>query len=183
MTAEPPLISGVFYRDGDGVPRDTRAAMKYFRLASAAGLAAARINLASLGRPRAPAPTGVPLRPAAPPSAPDELVEIGRFQKAALARTAVDAGSSKVLSTLLPTLTDEAVRGNTLAQYNVGFIYEHGVGVSPDLVRSYAYYLRASASEAENVKEASLKGASEVGARLTEKQHASARDLLIGDLP
>ncbi len=177
---------GVIYRDGDGVRRDTTAAIKYFQVAAAAGLVAARTNLAALGRPLAPESGRNPRPRAAPPpapSTPDELEEIARFQKAALARAAVDAGSSKAVSTLVPVLTDEAGKGNTLAQYDVGFIYEHGVGVPADPVRSYVYYLRASASSVESVRTAALKGASDVGAHLTEGQHASARDMLIDNQP
>ncbi len=172
---------GIIYRDGDGVLRDTASAIRYFGLAAAAGIGAARTNLAALGdgtARKAPVLAHLPRSPTLP--ANGSAVEIGRFQQAAFARTNVGAVSSKTLSTLISALTEGAANGNSLAQYDLGFAYDRGLAVLSDPVKSYVFYLRAAASSDENVKAAALKGAAEVGRRLTEAQHAAARDMLVG---
>jgi len=174
------------YRDGDGAPRDIAAAIRFFRLAAAAGIEAAHPNLAALGAEIRPQVSSArPLPPAralARPSPPviSQTAEIAHFQQAALARSGVDATSAKVLSALLSSLAEQAARGNELAQYDVGFAFEHGIGAPPNPVKSYVYYLRAAASPEENVKAAALRGALEVGKQLTTEQHAEARDMLLG---
>ncbi len=173
---------GVIYRDGDGVPRDTQSAIRYFRRAAVGGIPAAFPNLAALGggmAPKAPVVAQSP-RPA-PPQTNQSTAEIGRFQDAALARADVNAVSAKTFSVLMPALIAQAAKGNGLAQYDVGFAYEHGLGVPADPVRSYVFYVRAAASLEENVKAAALRGAAELGRRLTDAQHAAARDMLIGN--
>lgn len=172
---------GIIYRDGDGVFRNTASAIRYFGLAAAAGIGAARTNLAALGNGmarKAPVLAYLPRSSTLPTNG--SAAEIGRFQRAAFARTNVGAVSSKTLSALISALTEGAANGNSLAQYDLGFAYDRGLAVPSDPVKSYVFYLRAAASSDANVKAAALKGAAEVGHRLTEAQHAAARDMLVG---
>lgn len=170
---------GVIYRDADGVARDRSAAIHYFRIASLAGIRAANPNLVALGAPRPQQP--VPARPA--PGGETENDLLARFQSAALARTNVDAVAAKAFAAAIPALLNGASEGNHLAEYDLGFAYELGIGQPVDLVKAYVYYLRAAGSEASQVTTAALQGATEVGARLSGAQHQAARDMLLSDLP
>ena len=172
---------GVIYRDGDGVPRDTAAAIKAFRIAAAAGVEAARTNLAALGgAARLPEP---PSRAsAAPPVTNVAGATGGRSTPAALARVGVDPVYSKRLAATFPALAVQADRGNALAQYDVGFAYEFGIGVPADPVKAYVYYLRASGSRDASTKAAALGGAVEIRKQLSSTQQAAARDILLSTI-
>lgn len=170
---------GVIYRDGDGVPRDVDAAVRFFRIAASDGIRAARANLVALHAevppmPEAAAPTrsaGSPIDPGISPWAE----AFGKFQREALARVAVDAADLKVFLAMLPTLMDKASEGNGLAEYDLGFAYEHGDGVPRDLVKSYVYYLRATTSMEADVEAPAMAAALQVDQQLTDAEHASAR--------
>ncbi len=183
---------GLIYRDGDGVPKDTAQAIHYFQIAAAAGIQAARPNLSALGSSATlgsstvpkPVPATHPVSrpaPAAPPQTGQQVSEISRFQKVALERGETGGLSPRLLGILLPTLEQDARTGNGLAQYDLGYVYEHGLGVPTDLVQSYSSYLRAAASHDTTVIASALKGAAEVGDRLTPDQHAAAREILLGE--
>lgn len=173
----------VMYRDGDSIPRDIGAAIRFFRAAAAAGLGAAQSNLAALGASAAPRITAAiqvpPIPVRRPPLTRESDRDLGRFQQVVLARGDVDATSSRVLSKLVPTLASQAAAGNELAEYDVGFAYEHGIGTTADPVKSYVYYLRATASRQQAIKAAAMRGASQVGAQLSDQQHAAAIGLLM----
>lgn len=191
----------VIYRDGDGVPRDHVAAVKFFRIAAGAGIRAAESNLAALhaDTPRRTAPPkplpsvmvpAISVMPVVPPAvqAPSPPVNllvdpltaaIARFQRAALARATSDAGSHVVPSALIQTLSSEAGRGNRLAQYDLGFAYERGIGVPADPVKSYVYYLRASLTPEKNISAPAIQGAMEMAKRLNADQHSAALGMLI----
>ena len=178
---------GLIYRDGDGVARDPANAEHFFRLASARGIQAARENLSDMGVAKPP-PALKPAQPFAAPihpskdinTADNRIKDIARFQEAALARSPTDESSVKAFIPLLPSLLHQAEVGNQLAQYDVAYAFERGIGTSADPVRSYVYYLRASAAGESKTKLAALQGASEVSKQLTAAQHAVARDMLIG---
>ena len=175
---------GVIYRNGDGVARDTKSAVHFFRLAAAAGIQAARPNLAALGQGRTPAPLAAarsqPL-PAGPVPAPtdQQADEIGRFQKAALDRSEAGHLSPAASRALLSKLDQDARNGNSLAEYDLGYVYEHGVGVPRDPVKSYVDYLKAATSPDAAVNAVARKGAADLGNRLTPDQHAAARQALL----
>lgn len=178
---------GVIYRDGDGVPPDRAEAIRYFGMAARDGIAAARPSLAALGAPLPPAAPRP--RPSGGMSAdraaiaPPELRPIARFQEAALARADLDPSVARDFTAYVPTLIDEAGRGNQLAQYDVGFAYQRGLGLPADPVEAYVYYVRAAASDAADVRSAALKGAAEVGSQLSAQEHAAAREMLLGGTP
>lgn len=178
---------GVIYRDGDGVPRDKALAIRFFSMASAAGIEAARPNLAVFGvsvAPRLPTSTHflapVPLMP--PTRTDDMTAEIDRFQKAALGRKELQALSPKTFNKLVSALNREAHNSDSLAEYDLGFAYEHGYGTPVDLTKSYVYYLKAATSHDNVVNAAALQGATEVGKQLSPQQHADARDILLSGL-
>ena len=181
---------GLIYREGDGVPQDPDAAVRYFRLADKYGIAAARRSLAALGAPLPPlapppAPSGTPA-PAPKPS-PDRA-EAGRagiaeFQRAALERSDVPTAAGEAFANNIATFKERADSGNNVAQYDMGWAYQYGLGVDTDPAKAYVYYLRAAVSGAPNIHEAALKGASEVSKSMTAGQHEAARTMLLEGLP
>ena len=179
---------GVIYRDGDGTAVDTAAAVGFFRLAATAGIAAAQQNLISLHAAptskAAPQAVNAALSARAPSRTPATLDSresdaIGRFQQAVLARATLDDNSTKAGLSLIPILKAQVDRGNPLAAYDMGYAYEHGLGVGVDPVAAYVDYLKAVLSSEPNVKAAALRAASEVGRTLTDAQHAAARDIML----
>jgi len=182
------------YRDGIGVRRDPQAAIRYFRMAASAGIVAARSNLVALGAAppaiapsanvppgNAPPPAPAPAAPQAPP--PDMPAIIAQAQNAALDRTPLSPEAQQSFAAIVLSLADQAAQGDGLAQYDVGFAYEHGYGEAVDRVRAYVWYLRATAASNEAVRAAALKGASELGRVLTEPEHEAARNMLVGGGP
>ena len=172
---------GVIYRDGDGVPQDPDAAIRYFRLANRNGIVAARGNLAALGSPLPPAPPAAPKpRPSRAGSGSPALAEV---QQAALDRSDVTPSAADVFAKSVPAFLERAAGGDNVAQYDVGWAYQHGVGVGTDPARAYVYYLRAATSGAARVRTAALKGASEVSDQMTGQQHEAARTMLLDAQP
>lgn len=187
---------GVIYRDGDGVSRDPAAAIRFFRIAAAAGIEAARSNLTALGaaaaslRPPQPAsPTPGSAAPAAmaaaapPVNSMPWIDAFRRFQDAALAHQAVDPVASDTFIAMLPTIIEKVGQGDGLAQYDIGYAYEHGQGMPRDLVEAYVYYMRAATSRASDVIQPALDAASAVAPKLTKAEYAKAVDELLAGPP
>jgi TPR repeat protein len=165
------------------VPRDTTAAIRYFGIAADHGIAAARANLIALG---APAPPPLPAASPAirPPSGALEhslAAELGRFQQAALARDPVDMQALKVFEAMFPAVLEQADGGNALAEYDVGYAYEHGACVPRDPVKAYLYYLRAATSSDAEAQMPALNAAVAIEQQLTDEQHGEARQNIVGN--
>jgi len=175
---------GLIYRDGDQVPRNPARAIHFFKLAAAAGIRAAAPNLAALHATVPPViDSTTTTRRSEPPEGDPDSAAFARFQQAALARVSVSEIVTRTEREFLPTLVKQAEHGNELAQYDIGFAYEHGIGVTADPVKAYVFYVRATASAEADVTAAALKGAAEVGARLSAAQHAAARDIIMERIP
>lgn len=180
--------AGLIYRDGDGVPRDRAAAIRYFRIAAQNGVVAARTNLVALHAiepPRSPMTNLALLRPSSRPQPTfnaDQLTTSGLL-KALLTRGPLDPAAVRELSEVAPKLETQAGKDSWIAQYIVGVALENGYGVTRDEVRSYVYYLRATASPERGVKMAALRGAADMAKTLTNVQHAAARDMLLDGTP
>jgi Sel1 repeat len=80
----------------------------------------------------------------------------------------------------LPVVRKDAATGNELAEYYLGYAYEHGIGVPRDIEKSYIYYLKSSSSNDEKVILAAIHGGVDVGLQLTSDQLKSAGDLVFG---
>ena len=109
--------------------------------------------------------------------------EIERFHKAALQRGDLNPAISEQYREAGREVTHRAVSGDPVVRYDAGYAYEHGIGVPRDAVQSYVYYILATLSPDADVKSAALKGAFEVGGRLSDTQHASAADMLLRGIP
>lgn len=73
-----------------------------------------------------------------------------------------------------------AEKGDARSQYEAGIAYDRGTSVKPDLVKSYVNFLKASTSGDLAIKDAAIEKLRDVGKRLTDAQHAQARDILLG---
>ncbi len=116
--------------DGVGVPRSRARAIALFRQAAAQGLGAARSHLAALGQRDT--------QPAIKPK-DDALADFQRAQETLLNRGAAEAAR---LAALFRRAAD---RHNAVAEYDLGYCYEHGVGVAADRAQARAWYERALA--------------------------------------
>lgn len=163
---------GLIFRDGDGVPRDRTAAIKYFRAALAGGIEAARTNLVALGSP----PAGSPAANATIRSHGAKTAAVGT---AVLSRTPLGTVAAREFTIHMAGLPAQAADDDRMAQYELGYAYEHGYGRKTDPVKAYIYYLRASSATDTNIKTAALRGAEEVGRGLTDDQHGQSRDMLL----
>jgi TPR repeat protein len=130
---------GVMTENGDGTPRDPAAAALWYRKAVADGVAAARRRLHDLEA----ASLRPPPVPAAPsPPAPGGQAEFARAVD--MWRTyGLDSGNPAAFA----ALEAAAKGGYPLAQYDLAYSYEHGVGVDADPPRAYAWYRIAENSD------------------------------------
>ncbi len=105
------------------------------------------------------------------------------FHKAALQRGSVSPAMSEQYAEAGRDITHRAATGGPAIRYDAAYAYEHGVGLAADPVRSYVFYILATLSPDASVKSAALKGAFEVGGRLSDAQHAAAADMLVRGIP
>ena len=198
------------YDAGDGVSRDPAKSLSYYRMAALGGIGEAKLRAAnpalrkraSAGQ-RSPAaasastfPSTVPMHEAAllpppkavmsplapPPEAQDRAAFVRRAQGVMLDRQDVssDPDAIQEFTSVIPALGDAAKQGNPLAQYDLGYLYEYGIGLGADPVVAFVNYVRAaSGSGNPRVTAAAKQGARAVGTRLTEEQHDAAQKLLI----
>ena len=115
---------------GAGVPRNRTGAIALFRQAAAQGLGASRSHLAALGQHV----TQASVKPKE-----DALTDFQRAQDTLLNRGAADAAR---LATLFRRAAD---RHNAVAEYDLGYCYEHGVGIAADPAQARTWYKRALA--------------------------------------
>ena len=178
----------------DGLPQDTDAAIGWYRQALAAGDPRARERLAALGAgesegekparrtpapapaptrvvapapapaPVAPAPAARPETPAAPSANFDRVVGIWR-----------ERGLEGTDSTAIAALIAAAKQGQPLAQYDLAYAYEHGLGVPAEPVRAYAWYKRAERSNGPaRLREAAGTNGRLLGDKLSDAQKQAA---------
>jgi hypothetical protein len=144
--------------------------------------------------PRAAAPNAHPVMLAGlarPLPAPVPDPALGAAHALALARTAADGDSAlRPLAVAMPALTARARGNDAVALYDIGYCYEHGLGVTSDAVRAYVAYIRAvvapppdgldAQGEAALVR-AARHGAEAVDGRLSPQDYAAAlRELARG---
>ena len=120
----------LLYQDGVGVRRDRGRAAALFRAAARLGLGAARQHLIAMGYGF----TG----PAVPP-VDTAVQEFDDAQAALLGRSA--AGTTRAVQLFRAA----AQQGNTMAQYDLGYCYESGIGVPVSKLEAYVWYSVAAA--------------------------------------
>ena len=148
----------LMYESGDGVAPDRARAATLFEAAAARGVTAARRHLAKLGRPF----TGA----IAHGTEEVGLREFREAQQALLARGTGEAASAAEL------FRRAAMQHNALAEYDLGYCYENGIGVPQDKRRAYEWYTSAAADAGSlDVRQLADTGARAVAQQLTQRQN------------
>lgn len=173
----------------DGLPQDTDAAIGWYRQALAAGDPRARERLAALGagesegekpahRGPAPAPTRVVVPAPAPAPRPTARPETPAESSANFDRVVGiwrERGLEGTDSTAIAALIAAAKQGHPLAQYDLAYAYEHGLGVPAEPVRAYAWYKRAERSNGPaRLREAAGTNGRLLGDKLSDAQKQAA---------
>lgn len=126
---------GLIYENGIGVPVDRQRAIRFYRQAVSHGVSEGRAHLARLGVSYA----GTVI----PPKADPAMTNFQQAQRALLAR-GPDADA-----TAAALFRKSAEAGNALAAYNLGYCYEHGIGVPISAEQAAQWYRRSAATASE----------------------------------
>jgi TPR repeat protein len=169
----------------DGTPQDLDAAIAWYRKALEAGEPEAQQRLAGLGAlGRQPPPARAATANAAPPpvirqQAPASEPPIdpaASFERAVAIWRAhgVDATNPAAVA----DLETAAKRGHPLAEYDLAYAYEHGLGVSADPARAYAWYKRAETSDGPaRLREAARTNRHLLADRLSDQEKRAAEGI------
>lgn len=178
----------------DGLPQDLGIAVAWYRRALADGDPRARERLAALGAPDGaapvprphptaasgaptPTPTAVRVAPPAPapsrPEPPRPADPTASFDRAIAVWRA--HGLDGTDAATIAALEAAAKQGQPLAQYDLAYAYQHGLGVPAEPVRAYAWYKRAeNSSGPDRLRQAAEANGRVVGAQLSEAQKQAA---------
>ncbi len=147
---------GLIYEGGDGVPADRRRAIAFFRRAATLGLSAARIHLASLGSP---------MRGAARAVEDDASKEFAQAQQILLSRGPAAMTSAATL------FRHAADHNNPLAEYDLAYCYEHGLGVQRDPSAADQLYRRAASHATDDhLRSIAETAVRDMGGQLTQSE-------------
>jgi TPR repeat protein len=124
----------LLYEGGVGVPRNPAYATRLFVKAARHGISAAQAHLVRLGYQ-----VSAPVQPAVDVAMDD----LQRAENILLSRGPAEASEAAEL------FRHAADTGNALAEYDLGYCYEHGLGVQRDLVEAHALYRRAAVHAAD----------------------------------
>lgn len=155
---------GLLYEEGEGVRRNLATAAHWYKRAAAAGLTAGNAKLVALA----------PLLRA-------NTANADYVRAQALIE---EKGLTDAVPEMLPLLRRAATNGYPVAQYDLGYLYENGLGVPTDRVQAYVWYRRAvSAGHAGGTRDATVvtaatAGATRLAARLDPPELAAARAAL-----
>ena len=122
------------YEAGSGVPRSRSRAIELYARAEAHGITAARTHLAMLGQPSRAPPRATPSDPAQD----DAMQAFTQAQQELLNR---GVGAAAEAFTLFRRAAEEH---NPPAEYDIGYCYEHGIGVARDTDQARVWYQRAA---------------------------------------
>ncbi len=146
----------MMYEAGSGVPRSTARAVALYTSAARQGISAARDHLAALGHPFAGSIHAVPDTP---------MQDFQRAQQLLLSRGPAEAGQMAAL------FARAAAQHNPLAEYDLAYCYQHGMGVASDRAQAAAWYRRAAA----DAPEGALRAIAQAGSANLEGSAALAR--------
>ena len=144
----------LLYESGIGTSQNTPQAIKFYRKAAAQGLTAARAHLARLGIAVA----------VIRPSSESAMAEFRQAQQILLYRDPANVARATEM------FRRAAERNNPLAEYDLAYCYEHGLGVAPNQLEAYNWYRRA----ANHTDNAMLKSIALAGLRGIDSQLSAA---------
>ena len=159
----------LMYESGSGVTRDRSRAGQLFRAAAQDGVAAARSHLA-LSHSALFGDRPVGTRHAQVDIA---LRAFQQAQQTLRSHGPAESGRAVALFRLA------AHAGNPMAQYDLGYCYENGIGMPSDQLQAYVWYQRAaSEAKTDDVKAIATSATRNLEARLDQAQLGQARQLL-----
>ena len=122
---------GLIFENGAGTPRDRQRAVRYFRQAAAHGISEGKAHLARMG---------VSFAGVVGLAKPDPaMTNFQEAQRALLARGPDGDAKAAIL------FRKAAEGGDALAAYNLGYCYEHGIGLETNLGQALVWYRRSAA--------------------------------------
>ena len=124
----------LMYEAGIGVPADRARAKALYRTAAEHGITAARAHLVSFGRP---------VIRSAPPREDPAAQAFAQAQSVLLSRGPADAARMVAL------LQQAAEQHNPLAEYDLGYCYQRGMGLPANVVQALTFYRRAVADASD----------------------------------
>ncbi|MBV9813646.1 MAG: sel1 repeat family protein, partial [Acetobacteraceae bacterium] len=137
---------GLMTEAGDGVPRDRGRAVALFETAAARGVTAARTHLAAIGR-----------RYSGPVQTGPEDAALRDFEEAQRDLLSRGTGRAEHAAELIRRA---AMAHNALAEYDLGYCYENGIGVPMDKREAHDWYIRAFSDSADTrLKTIAMSGA------------------------
>ena len=159
----------LLYQDGVGVKRDKARAVRLFHAAAQLGLGAARAHLAALGSSFS-GPAG---------SAADAATQdFADAQATLLSRSPESAGRAVQL------FRRAADQGNAMAQYDLGYCYENGIGTPPSRLQAYIWYSRAAAQARDpQLQSIAYGGVISLEPRLTRVELQQAKTAITAAVP
>ena len=122
------------YETGSGVPRNRNRAIDLYARAAAHGITAARSHLAALGQASRVPPRNSPSEPVQDAA----MQEFTQAQQELLSR---GVGAAAQAFALFHRAAEEH---NPPAEYDIGYCYEHGIGVAKDADQARVWYQRAA---------------------------------------
>jgi TPR repeat protein len=146
----------MMYEAGSGVPRNPARAIQLYIKAANHGISAARTHLVALGQ----TVTGI-----GHDTGDTAMLEFQRAQQILLTRGVAEAAHAVEL------FQRAAEQHNSLAEYDLGYCYEYGIGVPRDLVQAYAWYRRAATDAVDDpLRSIAMAGARGLEGRLSSAQ-------------
>jgi TPR repeat protein len=127
----------MLYETGAGVAKSRERAITFYTSAARLGITAARPHLAALGHPYT---SIAPAAQAAQDTAAQDRA-MQDFQKAQSLLLSRGTSQAREMATLFRSAAD---LHNPLAEYDLGYCYEHGMGVPRDAGQAQAYYRQAA---------------------------------------
>ncbi|MBU0621649.1 MAG: SEL1-like repeat protein [Gammaproteobacteria bacterium] len=175
---------GVFYINGQGVPRDEKQAYEWFgksaaqgharalqvlQKAAAKGNEIAKSELSKLQQPPSP-------QIQAPAQSPQASSATG--EGASLLTEANAALAQKDYVTAFPKFLTLAQQGDAMAQYNVGALYLNGLGIQKDEKQAYDWFAKSAAqgnARAIDIMQSAAKAKEEAQAKAEAEEQAKAK--------
>ena len=150
----------MMYEAGSGVPRNLPHAIQLYVKAANHGISAAQGHLAALGQTftRVGHDTG-----------DTAMLEFQQAQQILLSRGVAEAAHAVEL------FRRAAEQHNSLAEYDLGYCYENGIGVPRDLLQAYGWYRRAATdASSDPLRSIAMAGAHGLEGRLNSAQIRAA---------
>jgi TPR repeat protein len=147
---------GLLYEGGIGVPHSRKQALALFARAAGHGISAAKLHLAALGRPYAGAVTV---------GRETAMEQFQRAQALLLQRGPQESARAVAL------FQQAAAQHNALAEYDLGYCYNYGLGVKRDTSQAVGWYRRAASDAGDPaLRSIALNGAQSAGGMLAARQ-------------